>query len=121
MDITTLPESVAYDPEAKVLYVSEFGSQLKPTLKDGKGKISKVSLSGKVLEETFLPAAGGTLNKPKGIWVNGNRLWVWSKASCGWCSSRSKDQPTVTFDSSSSFSIGEGLFILIWGRIKLIS
>ncbi len=25
------PESVAYDPNAKVLYVSEFGSKLKPT------------------------------------------------------------------------------------------
>jgi sugar lactone lactonase YvrE len=70
------PESVAYDPQAKVLYVSEFGSQLKPTLKDGKGRISKVSLSGKVLEEQFLPAPGGILNKPKGIWVEGNRLWV---------------------------------------------
>jgi DNA-binding beta-propeller fold protein YncE len=56
------PESVAYDPKAKVLYVSEFGSELKPTQKDGKGRISKVS--------------GTVLNKPKGIWVKGNRLWV---------------------------------------------
>jgi hypothetical protein len=58
------PESVAYDPKAKVLYVSQFGSELKPAEKDGKGRISKVSLSGKVLEERFLPAAGETLNKP---------------------------------------------------------
>lgn len=72
----TYPESVACDSRAKVLYVSEFGSELKPTLKDGKGKISKVSLNGKVLEERFLPAAGETLNKPKGIWVQGDRLWV---------------------------------------------
>lgn len=70
------PESVAYDPEAKVLYVSEFGSELKPTQKDGKGRISKVSLDGKVLETTFLPASGRTLNKPKGIWIAGERLWV---------------------------------------------
>jgi len=70
------PESVAYDPKAKVLYVSEFGSELKPTLKDGKGRISKVSLDGTVLEETFLPASGQTLHKPKGIWVAGDRLWV---------------------------------------------
>lgn len=33
------PESVAYDPKAKVLYVSQFGSELKPAEKDGKGKI----------------------------------------------------------------------------------
>ena len=30
------PESVAYDPAAKVLYASEFGSKLDPTLKDGR-------------------------------------------------------------------------------------
>jgi sugar lactone lactonase YvrE len=71
------PESVAYDPGAKVLYVSQFGgTELKPAEKDGKGKISKVSLSGKILEEQFLPVAGEILNKPKGIWVRGNRLWV---------------------------------------------
>jgi hypothetical protein len=70
------PESVAYDPQAKVLYVSQFGSELKPTQKDGKGKISKVSLSGKVLEDRFLPPEGEILNKPKGIWVMGDRLWV---------------------------------------------
>jgi hypothetical protein len=70
------PESVAYDPAAKVLYVSEFVSALKPTEKDGKGRISKRSLDGAVIEERFLPAAGQVLNKPKGIWVAGNRLWV---------------------------------------------
>lgn len=70
------PESVAYDADAKVLYVSEFGSELKPTQKDGKGRISKVSLDGVILEEAFLPGAGQTLDKPKGIWVAGNRLWT---------------------------------------------
>ena len=70
------PESVAYDPGARVLYVSEFGSELKPTQKDGKGRISKVSLSGEVLEAQFLPPPGEILHKPKGIWVAGNRLWV---------------------------------------------
>jgi len=70
------PESVAYDPTAQVLYVSEFGSELKPTQKDGKGRISKISLDGTIQEETFLPAEGQVLNKPKGIWVAGDRLWV---------------------------------------------
>jgi hypothetical protein len=70
------PESVAYDPQAKVLYVGQFGSELKPTQKDGKGKISKVSLSGTVLEDQFLPPQDAILHKPKGIWVMGNRLWV---------------------------------------------
>jgi hypothetical protein len=69
-------ESVAYDPKGKVLYTSDFGPDLKPADKDGKGKITKVSLDGKILEDFFLPAKGQTLNKPKGIWIQGNRLWV---------------------------------------------
>jgi len=70
------PETVAYDPNAKVFYVSEFGSELKPTQMDGKGRISKVSLDGTVLEEQFLPAHGQTMNKPKGMWIKGAHLWV---------------------------------------------
>ena len=70
------PESVGCDAKGKALYVSQFVSALKPEEKDGKGRISKVGLDGKMIEEQFLPAAGHVLNKPKGIWVAGNRLWV---------------------------------------------
>jgi hypothetical protein len=70
------PETVTYDPQARVLYVSEFGSELKPAEKDGKGRISRVSLTGEVLDKQFLPTGGDVLNKPKGSWVIGNRLWV---------------------------------------------
>ena len=70
------PESVGCDARNNVLYVSQFVSELKPAEKDGKGRISKVSLEGKMLEEQFLPAQGEVLNKPKGIWVAGSRLWV---------------------------------------------
>lgn len=70
------PESVAYDPNAKVLYAGEFGPMLKPALKDAKGYIMKLSLDGKVLDKHFLPAPGVTMDKPKGIWVEGNHLWT---------------------------------------------
>lgn len=70
------PESVACDPQARVLYVSQFGSELKPLEKDGKGKISRVGLDGTVLEDRFLPARGDVLHKPKGLWVQGARLWT---------------------------------------------
>lgn len=70
------PESVAYDPSEKVLYVGDFVSALKPAEKDGRGKINKVSLDGKILEKGVLPANGQTLNKPKGIWIKGRHLWV---------------------------------------------
>jgi hypothetical protein len=56
--------------------VGQFVSGLKPADKDGQGKISKVSLDGKVVEERFLPTGSDVLHKPKGIWVQGNRLWV---------------------------------------------
>lgn len=69
-------ESVAYDPRGKVFYTSDFGPDLKPADKDGKGKITKVSVDGKILEDGFLPAKGQVLNKPKGLWIKGNRLWA---------------------------------------------
>jgi hypothetical protein len=72
------PESVGCDAKNKVLYVGNFGSpKFDPALKDGMGYISKVGLDGKVIEKQWLPVAGAEkLNKPKGIWVRGDRLWV---------------------------------------------
>jgi hypothetical protein len=72
------PESVAYDGKGKVLYVGNFGgAKLDPAAKDGLGYISKVGLNGKVIEDKVCPVKGGeALNKPKGIWIQGDRLWV---------------------------------------------
>lgn len=73
----THPESVGCDPKNKAIYVSEFGSKLAPLEKDGAGYISKWGLDGKLIEKNFLPGdQGEKLNKPKGIWVQGNRLWT---------------------------------------------
>jgi len=69
-------ESVAYDPREKVLYTSDFGPALKPADKDGQGKITKVSLDGKILADGFIKPPGNVMNKPKGIWIVGNHLWV---------------------------------------------
>jgi len=69
-------ESVGYDLKGKVFYASDFGAALKPADKDGKGKIAKISLDGKILDAAFLPAKGQVLNKPKGNIIKGNRLWV---------------------------------------------
>jgi hypothetical protein len=71
------PESVGCDPKNKAIYVSEFGSQLAPLEKDGAGYISKWGLDGTLIEKNFLPGEKGEkLNKPKGIWVQGSRLWT---------------------------------------------
>lgn len=73
----THPESVGCDAKGKAVYVSEFGSKLAPLEKDGAGYISKWGLDGKLIERNFLPGGGGEkLNKPKGIWIQGNRLWT---------------------------------------------
>ena len=68
------PESVGCDAAGGVLYVSQFGgTELKPGEKDGLGFVSKVSLGGKVIEKKAFDV---TMNKPKGIWMDGARLWV---------------------------------------------
>jgi hypothetical protein len=70
----TYPESVGCDARQNVLYVSNFGgTELKSGEKDGKGYIMKVALDGRVLEQR---AFDETMNKPKGLWIEGTRLWV---------------------------------------------
>ncbi|MCF8041225.1 MAG: hypothetical protein K9K65_15320 [Desulfarculaceae bacterium] len=78
------PESVAYDPEGQALYMSNFGDTLKPSLKDGKGFISKLDLKGAVIEAKFLPGPQGKLHKPKGLWAAGGRLWA-ADIDSVWC------------------------------------
>ena len=72
------PESAGYDAGEKVLYVGNFGSpKLDPALKDGMGYISKVALDGTILQRRALAGTPSEpMNKPKGIWIEGGRLWV---------------------------------------------
>ena len=72
------PESCGYDAKGKALYVGNFGgAKLDPAAKDGLGYISKVGLDGKVIEQKVFPPKGSeAMNKPKGIWIAGDRLWV---------------------------------------------
>jgi hypothetical protein len=64
------PESVAFDPAANILYVSNVAGD--PGTKDGKGFISKLSTDGQI---QALEWAGG-LDAPKGMAVVGERLYV---------------------------------------------
>lgn len=72
------PESVAYDPKEKVFYAGDFGAPASTSAdKDGQGKINKISLDGKVLDSGIKPGDGQpAFNKPKGIWIHGNRMWI---------------------------------------------
>lgn len=70
------PESVRYDPEQDVFFVSNvagFGS-----LKDGNGYISRVAAAGAAPITTFVQggANGVTLHAPKGMTIQGDTLWV---------------------------------------------
>lgn len=64
------PESALYDGAHKCVYISNVAG--KPHEKDGKGWITKVSASGKVMGAQWVSG----LNAPKGMRRRGNRLFV---------------------------------------------
>jgi hypothetical protein len=65
-----VPESVFFDPEARCLYVSNINGR--PAQKNGQGFLSKVDLTGRILELKWV--AG--LDAPKGMGIHGNKLYV---------------------------------------------
>lgn len=64
------PESVLFDPERNVLYVSNVDGG--PTDKDGKGYIAKLMPDGKAVAAEWVTG----LNAPKGLALSGDRLYV---------------------------------------------
>jgi len=66
-----VPESVRYDAQRQVLYVSNVDGE-NPWALDGKGSISKVGLDGTILELDWISGMDG----PKGMAINGNFLYV---------------------------------------------
>lgn len=68
--VLKVPESVLYDQQNKVLYVSNIDGE--PWGKDGKGFISKLSLDGKVITKEWVTG----LNAPKGMGLYKNKLYV---------------------------------------------
>ena len=65
-----LPESVIYDKENEILYVSNM--QDDPFKKDKNGFISKVDLNGKILKLKWIKG----LNAPKGLAISKGKLYV---------------------------------------------
>ena len=65
-----VPESVLFDADAKLLYVSNIEGQ--PWEKDGKGSIGKVGLDGKIINVDWVTG----LNAPKGMGLYKNYLYV---------------------------------------------
>lgn len=70
------PESVLHDTVGDVYLVSNINGS--PLGKDGNGFISRVSVDGDVLDLKWIDGsnAGTTLNAPKGMAIDGNRLYV---------------------------------------------
>lgn len=62
------PESALYDPNAKILYVSNIGVWGK----DGTGSISKVGLDGKIIKNDWVTGLSGT----KGLGVFKNMMYA---------------------------------------------
>ncbi|EMR04753.1 outer membrane protein assembly factor BamB family protein [Cesiribacter andamanensis] len=65
-----VPESVFYNPDENMLYVSNIVGN--PTDKDGKGFISKLSLDGKLVQKEWVSG----LHAPKGMAMQGGTLYV---------------------------------------------
>jgi sugar lactone lactonase YvrE len=70
------PESVRWDPEQGVWFVSNINGN--PSIKDNNGFISRLKADGSVDSLHFISAGRGgvTLNAPKGLAVIGDTLWV---------------------------------------------
>lgn len=64
------PESVVYDAQRGVLYVSNVNGA--PPEKDGNGFISRVSPDGKLLDESWVSG----MNAPKGLALHGDKLYT---------------------------------------------
>jgi sugar lactone lactonase YvrE len=71
------PESVVHDSIADVYLVSNVGPGNPGASNDHNGFISRVSPEGVILQLKWIQDGSGvTLNSPKGIWLNGNALYV---------------------------------------------
>ncbi len=68
--VVQVPESVLFDKEKNVLYVSQIDG--KGGEKDGKGGIAKVNPDGKIQELDWISG----LNAPKGLGKYGNKLYI---------------------------------------------
>ena len=66
-----VPESVLYDAQRKMLYVSNIDGK-EPWGKDGSGSIGKVGLDGKIVNAEWVKGLHG----PKGMGSNGDTLFV---------------------------------------------
>ncbi|MGH7665144.1 MAG: hypothetical protein ACRENI_12770, partial [Gemmatimonadaceae bacterium] len=70
------PESVKYDEEQDVYFVSNINGN--PSQKDGNGFISRVEPDSMLVDTMFIAggAGGVVLNAPKGLAITGDTLWV---------------------------------------------
>ena len=68
--IFELPESVIYDSQNDVLYVSNITDH--PFNKDGTGYISKIGLDGKIIKKKWIDS----LNAPKGLTISNGKLFI---------------------------------------------
>lgn len=64
------PESAYYDPESKMIFLSQISGA--PDKKDGKGWIVTADVNGKILDKAWLTG----LNAPKGMRAKNGVLWV---------------------------------------------
>lgn len=72
-----VPESVRYDAQRKVLYVSNIDGE--PWAADGKGSIAKLGLDGKVIAAEWVTG----LDCPKGLALSADGKWLYAADAGG--------------------------------------
>ncbi len=70
--VFSFPESVVYDPQREVLYVSNIGETPEDNPHNGDGFVSILSMDGKLIEKNYIKG----LNDPKGMDIWKNTLWI---------------------------------------------
>jgi len=70
--VLKVPESVRFDAQRKVLYVSNIDGQ--PWESDGKGSIAKIGLDGKVIAAEWVTGLDG----PKGLALSDDGKWLFA-------------------------------------------
>ena len=108
-------ESVAYDPHAKVFYISDFGPALKPADKDGQGKLTNFLDGRQDHERRRYPArrqsheqAEGHLDRAAIVWMTDiDSVWVFDlKTKKG----KKLPLPGITFANDPTV-IGDSLYV----------
>ncbi|MBI5417301.1 hypothetical protein HZA55_05070 [Candidatus Poribacteria bacterium] len=100
LDELKQPESVVYDPERNIIYVSNIDGE--PANKDGKGFISKLTLDGKFIESEKLEYPNGLAIQKKNLIIA-----AWGVPTDGFATKVQGNLKIISLKDKNIVSIGD--------------